>query len=197
MVLLIFFCLLIFDFVKWSLSEPKFIGDFTGFQHGVRGSLFKKDDNTMVINNFYYDGQGPSGDLNVFFYIVNSSYPYSPEDVKRGYKNSQGFKIFLPFPSNGQFYEYEDQNIPDLRTFFNELKINQNVRYRKGNLYNSINFRNSNSCSDVQWPEFMELSLPESIGVNDITFLSVWCRTLGVNFGHVEFPLKKTLYDKK
>ena len=97
-----------------------------------RGSLFKKDDDKLVINNFYYDGQGPSEDFNVYFYIVNSSYPYSPDDVERGYKNSEGFKIFIPFPSNGQFYEYDDTNIPDLRSFFNELKRKQNVQILRG-----------------------------------------------------------------
>ena len=95
-----------------SEESLKFVGNFTNFQHNIQGSLYSRGSQELVIRRFSYDGQGPSGDNSVFFYILNSSNPYSPEDVARGYKNSQGFKLFLPYPSDGKVYQYED-DIPD------------------------------------------------------------------------------------
>ena len=46
----------------------------------------------------------------------------------------------------------------------------------------------------MRWEDPLVLRLPEGLDTEDITFLSVWCRKLGINFGHVEFPLKKQLY---
>lgn len=48
---------------------------------------------------------------------------------------------------------------------------------------------------DVVWPDPMIIKLPSIIRTDEATFLSVWCRNLGINFGHVEFPLKNKLYD--
>ena len=45
------------------------------------------------------------------------------------------------------------------------------------------------------WEDTIELTLPAGVEVDQLTFLSVWCRKLGINFGIVEFPLKKELYD--
>ena len=45
------------------------------------------------------------------------------------------------------------------------------------------------------WEDPIVLTLPPGMDVNQLTFLSVWCRKLGLNFGLVEFPLKKELYD--
>ena len=49
--------------------------------------------------------------------------------------------------------------------------------------------------SIVDWEDTIELTLPPGLEVDQLTFLSVWCRKLGINFGSVEFPLKKELYD--
>ena len=62
---------------------------------------------------------------NIFFYAVTSSYPYSPEDVERGYSGSEGFKVIVPFPFEGVFYDYNDPDIPDLRKRFELLKEEQ------------------------------------------------------------------------
>ena len=48
---------------------------------------------------------------------------------------------------------------------------------------------------DVIWPEPMVIKLPSNVQTDEVTFLSVWCRKLGINFGHVEFPLKNKLYN--
>ena len=115
----------------FSQESLKFVGNFTNFQHNIRGSLYSRGSQELVIRGFSYDGQGPSGDHSVFFYVLNSSYPYSPEDVTRGYKNSQGFKLLLPFPSDGEIYQYED-DLPDLRVHFNHLMEQQGVARHSG-----------------------------------------------------------------
>ena len=55
-----------------------------------------------------------------------------PADAERGYKNSQGFKIILPFPFTGTFPDYQEENVKDLRVYFNTLKENQGVASKKG-----------------------------------------------------------------
>merc|ERR1719348_816068 len=152
------------------------IGEFSNLQHKIEGTVYTRSPSTIVIKGFNYDGKGPDGDSNIFFYAVNSSYPYSPEDVARGYSGSAGFKVILPFPFEGIFYSYDDPDIPDLRKHFQSLEEKQGSK-------------------NVVWEETMELTLPPGLEVDQLTFLSVWCRKLGVNFGLVEFPLKQQLYD--
>ena len=117
-----------------SQESLKFVGNFTKFQHNIQGSLYSFGSQELIIRSFNYDGQGPSGDNSVFFYVLNSSYPYSPEDVTRGYKNSQGFKLLLPYPSDGKIYTYED-DIPDLRVHFNNLMEEQGVDRHSGKTF--------------------------------------------------------------
>ena len=114
--------LVVFYQCKVQAQELVEVGEFSSFQHKIRGKVFSKGTSNLVIKGFNYDGKGPDGDSNIFFYAVNSSYPYSPEDVARGYSGSAGFKIILPFPFEGIFYDYKDGNIPDLRKHFNTLK---------------------------------------------------------------------------
>ena len=123
-----------------SLQSDTLVGKLSTLQHDVSGSVYIRDSETLVIREFYYDGQGPGRvtDNTIYFYIGNSSYPYSPEDAKRGYKDSDGFKVILPFPSAGEFYEYDDENAPDLKKYFNSLMEDQNVKSRKGTPLNKL-----------------------------------------------------------
>ena len=57
-----------------SEESLEFVGNFTNFQHNIQGSLYSRGSQELVIRRFSYDGQGPSGDNSVFFYILNSSY---------------------------------------------------------------------------------------------------------------------------
>jgi hypothetical protein len=112
---------LFFLFVVFTMTRAQDlveIGKFSTLQHKIRGTVFTKGTSNLVIKGFNYDGKGPDGDSNIFFYAVNSSYPYSPEDVARGYSGSAGFKVILPFPFKGVFYNYDEPNIPDLRKHF-------------------------------------------------------------------------------
>ena len=54
------------------------VGDLSSLQHGVRGEVFTRGRRGLVLRNFFYDGGGPGKeeDNTVFFYAVNSSYPY-------------------------------------------------------------------------------------------------------------------------
>ena len=119
-----------------GLASDTFVGDLSSLQHEVSGSVYIRNNETLVIREFYYDGRGPGRDTDntVYFYVGNASYPYSPEDAQRGYKDSAGFKIILPFPFTGVFYEYDDENAPDLKQFFNTLMEDQNAKSRKGKL---------------------------------------------------------------
>ena len=125
-------------FVVFSVNRAQDlveIGKFSNFQHNIKGTLFTSGSSSLVIKGFNYDGKGPDGDSNIFFYAVNSSYPYSPEDVERGYSGSEGFKVILPFPFEEAFYDYDEQNIPDLRKHFQTLEKQQqntNNRFQRG-----------------------------------------------------------------
>merc|ERR1711909_147116 len=65
-----------------GLGHSKQLGDFVSFQHGIRGSLEEGSaEGRLRIRGFSYDGRGPGG--STYFYVVNSSAVYSPEDVAR------------------------------------------------------------------------------------------------------------------
>lgn len=38
----------------------RFIGSLKGLAHGVRGTVYAVDENTLYVRGFYYDGIGPS-----------------------------------------------------------------------------------------------------------------------------------------
>ena len=81
--------LLLLLIVTVSSSQEQ-LGTFVSFQHGVEGSL-EGDGDSLTIHDFSYDGRGPAG--STYFYVVNSSYVYSPKDFERGYSGSSGFKV--------------------------------------------------------------------------------------------------------
>lgn len=43
----------------------RYIGEFKGLAHGVRGTVYAVDENTLYIRGFFYDGIGPSECENV------------------------------------------------------------------------------------------------------------------------------------
>jgi hypothetical protein len=38
----------------------RYIGSFKGLAHGVRGTVYAVDENTLYVRGFFYDGIGPS-----------------------------------------------------------------------------------------------------------------------------------------
>eukprot|EP00088_Acartia_fossae_P019622 TRINITY_DN2145_c0_g1_i7.p1 TRINITY_DN2145_c0_g1~~TRINITY_DN2145_c0_g1_i7.p1 ORF type:complete len:224 (+),score=65.17 TRINITY_DN2145_c0_g1_i7:42-674(+) len=86
--------------VTSALAELK-VGDFKTLQHDVSGSVFAKDDKTIVIYNFNYDGRGPDA----FFWIGKEGSP----------KNTDESSTYIL--SEGQNYEYRDNAAPVLGAY--------------------------------------------------------------------------------
>ena len=82
------------------------VGDFQNYAHGINGEVFMKDEKTLVIKGFTYDGAGPDA----FFWAGTSQTPSSVGTI-------------LPYPFEGKFYEYEDQSAPILSKRFNGEEI--------------------------------------------------------------------------
>lgn len=86
-----------------AFGEVK-VGNFANYAHGISGDVFVKDEKTLVIKGFTYDGAGPDA----FFWVGTSDKPDSVGTI-------------LPYPFEGQFYHYEDRSAPILdRRFDNE-----------------------------------------------------------------------------
>merc|ERR1712038_2019688 len=80
----------------------KQIGSFVELHHGVGGDVFALDEETIVIKNFVYDGQGPDA----FLLAGTSGQP------------SKGGEVVLPIPNDdGRTYAYTDKDIPILGRF--------------------------------------------------------------------------------
>ncbi|XP_017488069.1 PREDICTED: protein Skeletor, isoforms B/C-like [Rhagoletis zephyria] len=52
----------------------RYIGQFTNFAHGIRGTIYAVDESTLFIKSFAYDGTGPDA----FFWVGKTPRP-SPE----------------------------------------------------------------------------------------------------------------------
>lgn len=81
------------------------MGNFRGHSHGVKGEVFIKNRQTLVVKNFEYDGQGPDA----FFWVGTSTQVGEVGWV-------------LPYPFQGRFYEYQDENVPILKGKFDGQK---------------------------------------------------------------------------
>jgi hypothetical protein len=79
------------------------VGSFQSYAHEVNGDVFLKDEKTLVIKGFTYDGTAPDA----FFWAGTSQAPSSVGTI-------------LPHPFEGIFYEYEDQNAPVLGKYNDE-----------------------------------------------------------------------------
>lgn len=101
------FSVLLFGLVA-SVASEKLVkaGDFQNYAHGINGEVFLKDEKTLVIKGFTYDGAGPDA----FFWAGTSAAPSSVGTI-------------LPYPFEGKFYEYEDQNAPILSRRYNGEEI--------------------------------------------------------------------------
>merc|ERR1712223_741183 len=85
-----------------SDTGMKQIGSFVELHHGVEGDVFALDEETIVIKNFVYDGQGPDA----FLLAGTSGQP------------SKGGEVVLPVPNDdGRTYAYTDKDIPILGRF--------------------------------------------------------------------------------
>merc|ERR1712165_552711 len=89
-------------FSTTSDAGMKQIGSFVELHHGVAGDVFALDEETIVIKNFVYDGQGPDA----FLLAGTSGQP------------SKGGEVVFPIPNDdGRTYAYTDKDIPILGRF--------------------------------------------------------------------------------
>lgn len=122
------------------------LGSFVNYYHGIGGSAYAIDSNTILIKDFTYDGEGPDA----FFWAGNSDKP-TIKATRKPFIN-----VVLPYPFNGEHPTYTDRNIEILPQFTGSQDI--------------------------------VLKVPEPYSVEDLRWLSVWCRDYKINFGHITFP---------
>ena len=130
---LIWCLIIIFSIAGCECAEVN-LGDFVTYQHGVKGTVYKVDDKTLKITNFFYDGTGPDA----FFYVGTGTKP-----IQGGVK--------IEYSTN------KEDNI--LGRFSNDEVI---------------------------------LTLPDSVVMSQLKWISVWCRAYKVNFGDLYFGDKLT-----
>merc|ERR1711990_393097 len=83
------------------------IGSFVNIWHDIAGEVFALDDQTILIEDFTYDGQGPDA-----FFLAGTS--------GRPSKNGQ---VVLPFPDKEKTFAYTDKDIPILGRFTGDQDI--------------------------------------------------------------------------
>ena len=101
-----FLLLALFCFFKCNSQELVKVGDFKNHYHDIAGEVFIKDEKTLVIKGFGYDGTGPDS-----FFLAGTSEKISSDG------------IILPYPFQDKFYDYEDKKVPLLERSFSEEKI--------------------------------------------------------------------------
>jgi hypothetical protein len=103
------------SFVSWFLfglvsskADASLVkaGSFQNYAHGIGGQVFIKDERTLIIKGFTYDGAGPDA----FFWAGTSGKPSTVGTI-------------LPYPFEGTFFDYEDSKAPILSGRFNGEEI--------------------------------------------------------------------------
>ena len=84
-----------------AVSGEKYIGSFTTHYHKTAGKVFAVDEQTLRIEDFEYDGEGPDA-----FFVVGTT------------ETTGGDGTILPHPFAGKFYDYEDRSAPKLEGIF-------------------------------------------------------------------------------
>lgn len=133
-------------FASVASAELVKVGDFQNYAHGINGQVFMKDQKTLVIKGFTYDGAGPDA----FFWAGTSQAPSSVGTI-------------LPYPFEGKFYEYEDQSAPILSKRFNGEEI-------------VLTLPETLKATDIKWlsvwcrafqVNFGDLTFPEDLSFED------------------------------
>jgi len=98
--LVAFFCLFA------TVASEVLVGNFQNYAHGIGGEVYIKDEKTLFIKGFTYDGAGPDA----FFWVGTSQAPSAVGTI-------------LPYPFEGKFYNYEDREAPILTRRFNNEDV--------------------------------------------------------------------------
>ena len=83
------------------------IGDLSSLHHGVSGEVFVRDEKTLVIKNFNYDGTAPDA----FFVVGSAGTPTTFQDNNAA---------ILAHPFEGIHYDYTNSDAPVLAAAANE-----------------------------------------------------------------------------
>jgi len=133
-------------FASVASAELVKVGNFQNYAHGINGEVYMKDEKTLVIKGFTYDGAGPDA----FFWAGTSQKPSSVGTI-------------LPYPFEGKFYEYEDQSAPILSKRFNGEEI-------------VLTLPDTLKATDIKWlsvwcrafqVNFGDLAFPEDLSFED------------------------------
>ena len=83
------------------------IGDISTLHHAVSGELFALNENTLMVENFNYDGAGPDA----FFWVGKEGTPAN---------TNEDTTTILAHPFQGKHYKYRDEEAPILSAASNE-----------------------------------------------------------------------------
>ncbi|XP_059096369.1 uncharacterized protein LOC131890931 isoform X2 [Tigriopus californicus] len=89
-----------------SAHHPVKVDTLASYQHGVEGEIFAVNESTLFVKDFEYDGQGPDA----FFWVGTEGEPGEVGTI-------------LPYPFQGEFYEYTDSNAPIITGKFDKVNI--------------------------------------------------------------------------
>ena len=98
------------------------VGEFKNLQHGIGGTVYIVDENTLLIKGFTYDGAGPDA----FFWAGSEGDPSTVGTI-------------LPYPYEGKFYDYTDKSAPIIKGRFN------------GNLDITLKTPSTLKTSQIKW----------------------------------------------
>ena len=82
----------------FTINTPTEVGKLVNYHHDIGGTVYIIDEKTLLIKGFEYDGAGPDA----FFLAGTSEKPMEGGTV-------------LPYPYEGEAYEYDDKSIPILK----------------------------------------------------------------------------------
>jgi len=140
----------------------RYLGSFKQLTfHPVGGDLTIRDEQTFRIRNFVYDGEGPD----VFFIVgLRNARPRpNPSDA-----------IPVPYPAGR--LQQDTQAEPGYNLEPRYAVTPQVYRFDDPDIPILGRFDGQD----------IDLRLPNGIGVNDVKWISLYCRKFGIDFGHVK-----------
>ena len=140
---------------SFSLTGEQYLGSFNKLTyHPVRGDLYMRDEKTLVIRNFVYDGEGPDA-----FFVVGKRPMRRNRIVIRDRRDA------IPLPYDNSYSSYSRQTSNQRRLRYDDPDIPVLGRYEGQDI---------------------ELTLPQGVEVDNIRWISLYCRQFNMDFGHVK-----------
>lgn len=161
--IVLFYCVIVnSQDYGYDTNGDQYLGSFNKLTyHPVQGDLYMRDENTLVIRNFVYDGEGPDA-----FFVVGKRPMRASTRSRRPIPiviRDRRDAIPLPYEDaysaysrqapNQRMLRYDDPDIPVLGRFDGQ---------------------------DI------ELSLPQGVEAENLRWISLYCRQFNMDFGHVK-----------